>query len=47
MMELVVPLILCVATVVMIIKHIENIRRILNHTEIGLRSTAKGEKRIK
>ena len=45
--NVVVPLILCVATVVMIIKHIENIRRILNHTEIGLRSTAKGEKRIK
>ena len=41
------PLILSIATVVMIFKHIENIRRILNHTEIGLRSTAKGEKRIK
>ena len=44
---LAVPLILCIATVVMIFKHIENIQRILNHTEIGLRSTAKGEKRIK
>ena len=43
----VVPLILCVATAVMIFKHIENIQRILNRTEIGLRSTAKGEKRIK
>jgi len=43
----VVPLILCIATVVMLLKHIENIRRILNRTEIGLRSTAKGEKRIK
>lgn len=43
----VVPLILCVATAVMIFKHIENIHRILNRTEIGLRSTAKGEKRIK
>ena len=42
-----VPLILCVATAVMIFKHIENIQRILNRTEIGLRSTAKGEKRIK
>lgn len=42
-----VPLILCIATVVMIFKHIENIRRILNHTEIGLISTVKGEKRIK
>lgn len=41
------PLILSIATVVMIFKHIENIRRILNRTEIGLRSTAKGEKRIK
>ena len=44
---IVVPLILCIATVVMIYKHIENIHRILNHTEIGLRSTAKGEKRMK
>ena len=44
---IVVPLILCIATVVMIFKHIENIHRILNHTEIGLRSTAKGEKRMK
>ena len=42
-----IPLILLVATVVMILKHIENIQRIRNHTEIGLRSTAKGEKRIK
>ena len=44
---IVVPLILCIATVVMIFKHIENIQRIINRTEIGLRSTAKGEKRIK
>lgn len=44
---IVVPLILCIATVVMIYKHVENVQRILNHTEIGLRSTAKGEKRIK
>ena len=44
---IVVPLILCIATAVMIFKHIENIQRILNRTEIGLRSTAKGEKRIK
>lgn len=41
-----IPLILCVATVVMIFKHIENIQRICNRTEIGLRSTAKGENRI-
>ena len=45
--NLIMPLILAIATVVMIFKHIENIQRILNHTEIGLRSTAKGEKRIK
>ena len=38
---------LCIATAVMIYKHLENIRRILNHTEIGLRSTAKGENRIR
>lgn len=44
--KFVVPLILCIATAVMIYKHVENIQRILNHTEIGLRSTAKGEKRI-
>lgn len=42
-----IPLILCIATAVMIVKHIENIQRIINHTEIGLRSTAKGEKRMK
>lgn len=45
--NLLVPLILCIATVVMIFKHLENIERIRNHTEIGLRSTAKGENRIK
>ena len=45
--KVVVPLILCIATVVMIFKHIENIHRILNHTEIGLLSTVKGEKRMK
>ena len=42
-----VPLILCIATVVMFFKHIENIRRILNRTEIGLLSTIKGENRVK
>jgi len=41
------PLIISVASVVMLWKHRENIVRIRNHTEIGLRSTAKGEKRIK
>ena len=45
--KFIVPLILCIATVVMIFKHTENIQRILNRTEIGLRSTVKGEKRIK
>lgn len=44
---LILPLIICVASVVMLWKHRENIVRIRNHTEIGLRSTAKGEKRIK
>ena len=41
-----VPLILCIATVVMVCKHRENISRICNRTEIGLRSTVKGEKRV-
>ena len=45
--KLMVPLILSIATVVMVFKHIENIQRILNRTEIGLLSTIKGEKRIK
>ena len=40
------PLILCVATAVMIFKHVENIQRMLNKTEIGLRSTIKGENRV-
>lgn len=39
--------ILLLGTVVMYFKHIENIRRIRSGTEIGLRSTAKGENRIK
>ena len=38
--------ILCIATVVMFLKHWENIVRIAKHEEIGLRSTVKGEKRI-
>ena len=45
--KILVPLILCVATVVMVCKHLENIRRICNCTEIGLRSTTKGENRMK
>jgi len=38
--------ILCIASVVMIVKHRDNIVRIARHEEIGLRSTAKGENRI-
>ena len=40
-------LILSVGSVVMLYKHWENILRIARHEEIGLRSTAKGEKRIR
>lgn len=39
-------LILCVGTAVMLARHWENVVRIYNHTEIGLRSTARGENRI-
>ena len=42
-----IPLILCIATVVMIFKHMDNIKRIRNKTEIGLLSTVKGENRMK
>ena len=42
-----VALILCIATVVMIFKHADNIKRIRNKTEIGLLSTVKGENRMK
>jgi len=38
--------ILCVGTAVMLYKHWENVVRIWNHTEIGLRSTARGDNRI-
>lgn len=38
--------ILCIGTVVMLYKHWENVVRICNRTEIGLRSTARGEHRI-
>lgn len=40
-------LILLIATAVIFVKHWENILRIRNGTEIGLRSTAKGENRVK
>ena len=42
-----VALILCIATVVIFFKHVENIQRIRNKTEIGLLSTVKGENRVK
>lgn len=40
-------LIVCIATVVIFYKHRENMVRIRNRTEIGLRSAIKGENRIK
>jgi len=40
-------LILGVASFVMVFKHIENIKRIINGTEVGLRSANRGEQRIK
>lgn len=40
-------LIICIASAVMLWKHKDNYVRIYNHTEIGLRSTAKGENRVK
>lgn len=43
----VVPLILGIVTVVIFFKHMDNLRRICNKTEIGLLSTIKGENRIK
>ncbi len=45
--RVILPLILAVASLVLICKHIENIHRLLNKTEIGLRSTIKGENRVK
>lgn len=41
------PLILLIATVVMVFKHMDNLQRIQKGTEIGLRSTIKGEHRVK
>ena len=40
------PLILLIATAVIFFKHRENITRLRNGTEIGLRSAAKGEHRV-
>lgn len=45
--NLILALILCIATAVIIYKHRENYVRIWNGTEIGLRSAAKGEHRVK
>ena len=45
--SLILALILCIATVVVIYKHRMNYVRIYNGTEIGLRSAARGEHRIK
>ena len=39
--------ILSIASFIMVFKHLENIKRIINKTEIGLRSAHKGEHRIK
>ncbi len=43
----IIPLILMIATLTIVYKHRENLVRIRNRTEIGLRSTAKGENRVK
>jgi len=45
--DLLLALILLIATVVIIYKHWENFRRIFNGSEIGLRSTIRGEKRVR
>lgn len=45
--SLMLVLILCIASVVIVFKHRKNYVRIINGTEIGLRSTAKGEHRVK
>ena len=42
-----VALILCIATAVILYKHRENFPRMLNGTELGLRSAIKGENRIR
>ena len=44
--NLLLALILCIASVVMVFKHWENIVRIATGKEIGLRSTVKGENRV-
>ena len=44
--DLLLAFILLIATAVIIFKHMENFRKIINGTEIGLRSAAKGSNRI-
>ena len=44
--NLVLTMILCIASAVMVYKHWENVVRIASGKEIGLRSTAKGENRV-
>ena len=44
--DLLLAVILLIATAVIIFKHLENFRKILNGTEIGLRSAAKGSNRM-
>ncbi len=43
----IVALILCAASVVMVFKHLENIRRIVKGEEIGFRNAAKGKHRMR
>lgn len=45
--SIILPLILLVGSAVILYKHRENITRLRDGTEIGLRSTAKGENRVK
>lgn len=45
--SVILTLLLCVPTAVMVFKHQDNFRRILEGTEVGLRSAAKGEHRMK
>ena len=45
--SLVLTAILCVGTLVMLGKHRENLARIVKREEIGLRSTIRGDKRIR
>jgi glycerol-3-phosphate acyltransferase PlsY len=45
--SLIVAAIILIATAVILFKHFENIKRLCNGTEIGLRSTIKGKNRVK